>query len=823
MDFSKSKITLKVLISYIVLGVLSFIVGHFVFAEIDAYTQLQKDNAADQNKILHVGKVLSLIYENDGLARTAIQSKSWEPFDEYKTMNDSLNIEIDSLSLLLNTKDQTYLLDSIKILISKKESNIQSLKTLKSQDTTEAIILRTLDKLRSMESSLGRLTIKDFVSNPENLDSRTKGALDKYIAYLNENAPKDTSNTINEKTLDSVFKASTKALEELQTSSSKQQASIVRQENKLIANDLLISQQIRKILSAVEEEVIAYSNEISLQRKTAIDRSKDIITWAAIAGIGLIILFSVLILNDFWKSQRYRKELEKTTKKAQLLANTREQLVNMVSHDLRSPLSTIVGYGELLQKSLQNKEKSVHYINKIKNSSAYMNRLVEDLLDYSRLEAGKIALEEVSFNLDAVIRESAQNTRQQYNSKPIYLHFEIDTSLKNNIISDPYRIKQILHNLIGNAYKFTEKGSVTIKAYIDRNTKYGKSLLSVEVIDTGIGIREENQDLVFSEFTQVDEDIKKKKNGYGLGLAISKKLAQLLKGDLTFTSEAGTGSCFKLIVPIRFSDNIHKEKTSGSKEGFAVPFSELNLKAIVIDDDDTLRSLIAETLSANNCTVYTCKDGTEAIKLIREKEFDFIITDIQLPKMNGFRFVELLKKELLTGSDKPIIAITGRKDIDKAFYRSNGFSEIIFKPFTSDELIQNIAPFFVKGHKRKQQPDNNPANRQGKNPTIDLRSLKSFVPDEDSLKEILKVFVQDTKKNLTLLDTALNTQNFERIKAISHKMLTMFKQLEAHGVTTILHSLENTDSRHEKTVERQLESLHQEVQTVLDELDKIIN
>ncbi|ETN94603.1 hypothetical protein P278_25460 [Zhouia amylolytica AD3] len=821
MDFSKGKITLKVLISYIVLGILSIVVGHFVFAEIESYTQLQKDNISDQNKILHVGKVLSLMYENEGLARAAIQSKSWVPFDEYKSMNDSLLIEIDTLKGLLSTEEQYHLLDSISLLIEKKESNIQSLKTLKLQDTTETIILRTIDKLRTMESSLGRLTLKDFVSEPESLDSRTRSALINYITYLNENTPRDSNNEINEKTLDSIFRASTQALQELQTSSSKQQASIIRKENELIANDLLISQQIRKILSTIENEVLLYASEISQQRKVALNRSKKIITFAAVIGIALIIIFSVLILNDFWKSQRYRKQLEKTTRKAQLLANTREQLVNMVSHDLRSPLSTIVGYGELLQKSLGNKEKGLHYINKIKNASTYMNHLVEDLLDYSKLETGKITLDLVSFNLKSTIVESSQNIQQQYPKKDISLILDIDQSLKRNIISDPYRIKQILNNLIGNAYKFTDEGSITIKAYTSKDLADGDSRLTIEVQDTGVGIKKEKQHLIFSEFTQVDDDINKKKDGYGLGLTISKKLAHLLNGDLVFTSETGKGSCFKLSVPVKFTK---KQQVTEPKKEFdqTTPFPNIKLKAVVIDDDETLRKLITETLVSNQCEVYTCKDGDEAINIINHQEFDLIITDIQLPKMNGFRFVEILKNDVKAYKGQPIIAITGRKDIDQSFYTSNGFSEVIFKPFTPEKLLQQITTLFSRDLKDnhtyiyKDEPNYNTK-------IVNLKSLRSFVNDDLALKEVLKIFLKDTKKNLEELNTDYLNRNIQGLKATSHKMLTMFKQLDANGVVHELELIENMDSFNSNTIQETLKSLKDHIHKVTKELNKFIN
>lgn len=816
MDFSKGKITLKVFISYIILGVLSFLVGHFVFKEIEDYTQLQKENFSDQNKILRIGRILSFMYENDGLARASIQSKSWTTFNDYLAKNDSLMIEIDSLKPLLSPTTQSVLLDSMKILLAKKETNIQSLKTLKSQDTSDAIIEKGLEKLRNLESAYSRLTIKDLVKNPEALDEKTKRVLEDYFSFINQAPPKDSTHSVNEKTLDSVIKASTSVLEKLRTSSSKQQASVSKKEQELITNDLLISQQLRKILSVIESDVLSYSRELNEQREKAIERSRYIITVAAFTGIALVIIFTIIILNDFWKSQRYRKELEKTTSQAQLLANSREQLVNMVSHDLRSPLSSIIGYGELLNKSLGNIEKGRHYVDKIKNVSSYMNRLVEDLLDYSKLESGKIVPEEISFYLPLVINETTQAIQQQYSDKPIELKVQIEDQLdRNNIISDPFRLKQILYNLIGNAYKFTNKGYISVTASTRNNEKYGGAFLTIEVKDTGIGIKPERQHLIFSEFTQVDEQTIKKQEGFGLGLTISRKLTQLLKGDLTFSSEEGKGSTFSFEIPIRFSERT--ETQTIPKEHVKDRF--LNLSAIVIDDDETLRVLISEALNEEGIRVTSFKNAPEALKALHLHDYDLIITDIQLPKMNGFRFVELVRSDKSSYKNQPIIGITGRKDLDKQYYTENGFSKVIFKPFAAEQLVNAI---YELRHETPIVENNTEINTGQDNDTLfDLTSLRSFIQDEESMHQVLEVFILDTKKNIDLLYEHAAQEDMTGIKETSHKMLTMFRQIKAHKVVKVLEYLE---LQHYSTKElgQLLDTLKNEIHSILHELSNII-
>src|SRR5690606_14409346 len=345
-------------------------------------------------------------------------------------------------------------------------------------------------------------------------------------------------------------------------------------------------------------------------------------------------------------------ELEKSNAYTNSLLKSREQLINMVSHDLRSPLSTISGYSELLQKTAQN-AKEDNYLDHIKSASAYMSQLVDDLLEFSKLEDGHITIESIPFNLKTILDETSTNIKAIYADKPIALLIKHDPALDITIVSDPFRIKQVLYNLIGNAYKFTEEGSISITTKLHSSNSSYK--VSITIADTGIGISKEKQKDIFNAFTQVNQTSNAKHSGFGLGLAISKKLMNLLKGSLTLNSIPGEGSTFEISFPVKLSYQDLDVKPIISEN------SSFKLKAVVVDDDPSLRQLIADILEQHQVTSYTFEDAKEALAALESLSYDLIITDIQLPKMNGFHFMETVKK-LPFYKQQPIIAMTGRMD-----------------------------------------------------------------------------------------------------------------------------------------------------------------
>ncbi|RXJ52674.1 response regulator [Gelidibacter gilvus] len=806
MRSSNRKITFKVLFGYIALGVLAAISGWLIFTELGNFTATQTDDLKERHKLIKISGLVADIYENESLARAALQLNTTEKFNAYISQNDSLITTIDTLRVLVNNEYQKALLDSVKVIFDKKQQDLNELRLLKDNNTSEKSIEQTINKLKTIDPILGKLTLEDYVENPTEVNPKVKEVLEGWIQFSNESKAKDSVSKVDQKQIDSIVTTSRNMLRRIQQEVALQRQSLMVKERALVENDLNTSRQLRNLLRTLEREMVASSQSIIAQRQKALDRGTSIIYFAAIISFILVVIFSIVILNDFWKSQEYRDELEKSNAYTNSLLKSREQLINMVSHDLRSPLSTISGYSALLQKTAQN-TKEGNYLDHIKNASTYMSQLVDDLLEFSKLEDGHITIESIPFNLKTVLDETSTNIKAIYADKPIALLVKHDPALDITIVSDPFRIKQVLYNLIGNAYKFTEEGSISITTKL-HSTNY-KYSVTITITDTGIGINKEKQKDIFNAFTQVNQSNNAKHSGFGLGLAISKKLVNLLKGGLTLNSIPGKGSTFEISFPVKLSYEEVEEKP-------IIPeASHFKLKAIVVDDDASLRQLIADILEQHQVVTYTFEDAKAALSALKDLTYDVIITDIQLPKMNGFHFMETVK-QLPFYKQQPIIAMTGRMDINTENYIESGFSKVVYKPFETHIWFDILSELFPESITKPEEDFKKTTYRSD---YFDTNSIAGFLNyDEEALKSLLEIFLKDTKKHMSELKLAQEQKDLKTINDLSHRMLTMFKQLNAKTVVPHLEVLEHitiVDNQILDALEVELKAFYEDMQAYI--------
>jgi signal transduction histidine kinase/CheY-like chemotaxis protein len=779
MDSKKSYIPIKVFISYLVLAILFVSVGWFLYTENKSFSKTEKRITEESSTILKVSNLLSNMHKTESLARIAIQSESEKDFKNYINKTASLKSDIDSLKLLVSTPYQITLLDSVKYLLSKKTKNIQQLKKIKNKTEDESAVKNAIEDLTKMESSLRKLQLEDFVKYPSGMGQYQRNVLKKYVAYLNQNIPDDSTNTLSKKASDSILMASKNLLNDVKKETAKKKLLLNQEENKLLQNELSISDQLRKVLNIIEREIIINTTKSYSDRENALKKTNQIVTTAAIIGLLLTLFFLIIILNDYSKTQSYKKQLEVANSKTKKLLTSREQLISTVSHDLKTPLSTIVGYTELLGNSDLN-TKQLYFTKNIKGSSDYISQLVQDLLDFTQIEAGKITVEKIPFSLYGIINEVGNSIQSVYTQKQIELIIKIDPNLKQRIIGDPFRLRQILSNIIGNAFKFTEKGSIKIEAKIHSET----NTIIILIEDSGIGIEEKNQQLIFEEFTQADENIEKKYGGTGLGLTISKKMTAILGGELSLKSEPGKGSIFKIQIPLQFDDAIQKELNNNP--------SEQEFTAIIIDDDESLLKLTTEVLKQHHFNVIPFNNAHEALHWIKNNSFDFIITDIQMPVMDGFSFLKELNTPESNYQKQPVIAVTGKSGLDLESYKKAGFTTVVRKPY-SPKIVLKIIKAILNNDEipigLKSMTDTTKKDK-----LYSLKALKSFLPNEkEALTEVLESFMASTKENLSNLERVISEENFVEIKNIAHKMGPMFKQIQANEISGILDQLELDD------------------------------
>ncbi|MGG6229267.1 ATP-binding protein [Tenacibaculum sp. SDUM215027] len=807
MKTSKRKIAFKVLIGYATLAVLAVISGILLFSEIKTYIEIQKQGVSDRNNIIQTGGLIADIYENENLGRAAIQLNSYKRYNEYVTENKLLLKKIDSLNFIAKDVSKTSILDSIKLVLNKKRKNITSLRRLNQRNASEKSINEAIDKLGSIDSLLGKGSVKDLVDNPEVFNKKTGLSLERYLKLFDREDEEKPVNAEEQKQIDSLVSASKEILQKAQRETNTKRRFLRIKERELIENDITISRKLREVLSVLERDVIFNANLAHKKHEETLGRSKNIILLATGVGFIIIVLFSIIILNDFWRSQHYRQELESANAVTSSLLKSREQLISMVSHDLRTPLSTITGFSELLQKSIAN-TKEKNYVVHIQNASVYMGQLVGDLLEFSKLENSKITIEAIPFDLKRNIEEVANSAKNLVQNKPVLVNVNHDEKLNSLIISDPFRIKQILYNLVTNACKFTKEGSITIKSRL-RSVKE-KKYIEITVIDTGVGIGKDEQEKVFKEFTQAHEK-ENGQNGFGLGLTISRRLAELLGGSLTLQSSLGKGSTFSLFVPITFAE----EKSN--KKGISPQNESLNIHAVVVEDDTSLRALLKNVLEGLGVKVTSFSNAQEALNKINNITYDLVLTDIQLPKMNGIHFMETLKKHN-SYKGQPIIAMTGRANLSESEYVKNGFSDALIKPFHPKRLKEILQRFFDFKIQDKDVVITQIDNKRTS--SFDITSLKTFLNnDEAEIKNTLESFLKDTEENLLLLKRFVNKDDLQGFNDVSHKMLGMFKQLKATELITFLEKFE-VDKEINKALWKDFEK---ELDVFLIEVKKYLN
>ena len=424
----------------------------------------------------------------------------------------------------------------------------------------------------------------------------------------------------------------------------------------------------------------------------------------------------------------------------------RKNIILTISHDIRAPLNVISGSAELAVDTREKKRRNTH-LNNIRIVCRHIVHLLNNLLDVYRLNEAKETRNDVPFNLNALLERIAFGFSHVVNNKGIlFSHDFTDTDVK--LCGDVDRIEQILDNLLSNAVKFTETGTISL------NARYNEGKLLLEVKDTGIGMSKDALSRIFRPFERLGSV--RNAEGFGLGLPITKGLVNLLGGTIDVTSDIDRGSTFRVTLPLKTTDETIES------ESLTIPHpAHLPQNVLVIDDDAMLLDVIKEMLERNGMNCTACTTTKDIVKAMRGKDYDLLLSDIQMPGTNGFDLLTLLRRSNIGNSRTiPIIAMTARGDRDKEAFLHAGFTDYIYKPFSSSELLGLFSR--IKTDRWEEKPE------------VDFNMVLSEVSDK--YKALLS-FISQSEKDREELDAAIKNSDRHKLREITHRMQPMWELL----------------------------------------------
>ncbi len=781
-----------------------------------------------ESKLMLLHDILSFLPDAENKLRFFALTNNEEYFNQYQLLVDSVEKNLDQLSIIFSDDPLTdQKLDSVRILLEQRKQLIISYIEVKNESENIDNAKSALRKLRSRsdfpESRVERtdttiitmydtIEVKDDVNKVE--ERKPKGIFNKIKKVFskketpsldtNEVTPvvKSTTTIIT----DTLYRKPSpdtvnigiieQELNRIKTGDNSKYTELQEKELSMLENSSLLIDQITLIFKKLEQSIINDNEAKSLEARRKASQSLLFIGILSLISLVLILILVGLILSGIRRSTKYRKELILSNLEANELARVKEEFLANMSHEIRTPLNAIIGFSD----QLTNTDLSDHqskYLDAVRRSSKHLLEMVNDILDLSRLVAGKFSIEDVPFQIDEVIQDVVPPFKLQATEKGLQFNVETDYDKSLVLIGDPLRLRQILYNLLSNAVKFTNHGEVTMSCSI-RENRHDSVTATIKVKDTGIGIPAEKMENIFEDFKQVESSSSRRYGGSGLGLAISRRLARLQQGEITVTSSPGRGSEFQLSLKYIVHKGDYELINQKTESTYDIK-SSLEAKKLLVVDDDIFNTLLAKIIGENNkMNVQVASDGYEAQRLLIANDFDLVMTDLQMPGLTGTELVKFIREnEDPQIASLPVIAFTANK-IDRYDQKllSHGFNEVLQKPFMEDELLERIAYYLSQG-KAESRNLNILQQKKPANVSYSLDQVRLFSAGNALTEiEIIKTFITSAKSSMNQMWNSFNNEDYGEVKNIAHKLLTSYGHLKVEAALEVLTALEDLDLNH---------------------------
>lgn len=660
-------------------------------------------------------------------------------------------------SLQVNNKTYSAQLDSLsQFLLHYTPDSDSSVVTTEKKITTTSTLSAPTEERRNERSFFSRLfSSKKELNEPEN-----RIEIKEELSIIT-----DTIAISKQDSAIAHIGRIMRTLEETQRSSSEQ---LIRQELQLVNISASLLQQLMEILHEIENEEIELLQEKHVESVALFNTNISRMTVLVIIfflGVAMLVFF---ILSDISKSQYYRRQLEKAKEQAEQLRAVKERFLANMSHEIRTPLQSIIGFSEQLKAS-----GDYEAVRAIQHSSEHLLHIVNEVLDYSRIESNKFELDREPFNLKELIQEIEASHRIQADKKGLAFIVKTRGVKEINLLGDAFRLRQILHNLISNAIKFTNNGYVTLEVHVE-DTGYRMECEFI-ISDTGIGIHAQDLERIFDQFEQANNAIGYQFGGTGLGLTIVKALVDAQYGKIDVQSEPGQGTVFTVKLGFDKAPFTTSEKTDTVETPTPIAFTG---KVLVVDDDPLILRLCSIILEKHNIAHIT-EDQPE--KLLRNKvpeDVSHVFLDIRMPHINGVKLRTELSALLPAGTKFIALTAHALPNEQKKFIEL-GFDSILLKPFREEELLQLLGI-----------TDDSAASTQEPVP-LKLEALEKItMGDPELFQSVLKQFIEDCTVDLVDLRESISKKDSAQVREIIHKLSGRIGQFGGTAISTTLRETE---------------------------------
>lgn len=693
-----------------------------------------------------------------------------------------LRNSLDTLSqLYAGDTAQLQRIKSIKKLLTDRDK--QFLAYLKVRETLvntksfsdEVKKLNELVSQRSREADSTILTTRTSTSTttiaPED-DGKSKGFLNRLFGKKKAEVYKIIDeeflvkrDTLNAAVEDSVMRGIESSLLTIEKEQQYKSNRFIRKEADLANASNLITQQMLTLLREVEAETVAQIDIRNADAKLVVGDGIVQITIIIVAFFLITLILGYWILKDIGKSNQYRIALEEAKEEAEYHGSAKQRFLSNMSHEIRTPLQSILGYSELIMRQ-ENPNKK--HIKAIHSSSTHLLQIVNEVLDYNRIISGKFSFNPQDFNIADVLDEVIAGIIPLADKKQIAFRSSVNIGETHFVNGDPFRLKQILFNVLGNAVKFTVKGEVMFKVSAKRTGE--EIYFNFIVEDTGIGFDDTNTNVIFKEFEQIEKPTHQiiNKEGTGLGLAIVKELVDNQGGRIEVKSKINIGTTFSINLKYPAAKQPRVEANLNE------PVSKLNKpKVWVIDDDLLILELCGLIFNQQNIPFAKFSSAKQCLNHPIDDEVKFVLVDMRLPDMYGLDLFTLLKEKM--PNDVKFYAITAQVlPNEKDHIIASGLDGLITKPFKANDLLAIIDQNFTTDHI-----------------AYDLNSLERMtMGDQEMLKKILIQFKKDCLSDISELNADVDQQNTDKARLIIHRLAGRIAQIGANDLGSDFRILE---------------------------------